>query len=113
MTILVDRGLLPDEAHTRKWRKHNKKTTCDLCAERSEFDPDRESRVDCCIERMVASQPDFLAQKNRLIELLESEGFFVLYIPKFHPELNRTPHSQSNPPSRMPLKSTFQIPRPL
>lgn len=41
------------------------------------------------MRRMLASQPDFLAQKNRITELLESEGFLVIYVPKLHPELNR------------------------
>ena len=92
-TILIDRGLIPREAETEAWcRKHKLRGVCDQCKERSAFDPDREGRSDCCMRRMLASQPDFVAQKNRITELLESEGFLVIYVPKFHPELNRTSH---------------------
>ena len=92
-TILIERGLISEEAASESWcRKNKMRGVCDSCKNRSAFDPDREGRTDCCMRRMLASQPDFLKQKNRITELLESEGFLVMYVPKFHPELNRTLH---------------------
>ena len=91
LSILIERRLLPEEARTRKWRSDkNKHAVCHKCKDRAMFDPDRESRTDCCLQRMLESQPDVLARKNRVTEILESAGHRVLYLPKFHPELNRT-----------------------
>ena len=45
-------------------------------------------RVDCCIRRLLYSQPDFLGVTSVLEEHCRNRGFEVLFLPKFHPELN-------------------------
>ena len=42
----------------------------------------------CCAVKLMAAQPDFLAQKGLLQERLEARGHLVMFLPKFHPELN-------------------------
>jgi hypothetical protein len=42
----------------------------------------------CCARRRVANEPDFLAQREWLREVVEDKGHCVLYFPKFHCELN-------------------------
>ena len=42
----------------------------------------------CCARAIMASQPDFQAQKCRLQEEVERAGHLVLFYPKFHCELN-------------------------
>lgn len=43
---------------------------------------------DCCAMAILAHQPDFLEQKCLIEEILNSEGQDVLFLPKFHCELN-------------------------
>ena len=45
-------------------------------------------RTDCCCQRMLYSQPDFMEQKSTLEELIEGAGHLILFYPKFHCELN-------------------------
>lgn len=45
-------------------------------------------RVDCCIRRLLYSQPDFRGVTSLLEEHCRNRGFEVLFLPKFHPELN-------------------------
>jgi hypothetical protein len=45
-------------------------------------------RTDCCIRRMLYSQPDFQGVTSLLEEHCRKRGFGVLFLPKFHPELN-------------------------
>ena len=45
-------------------------------------------QTDCCIHRVLFSQPDFVAVKSRLEEACESRGFRTMFLPKFHCELN-------------------------
>jgi hypothetical protein len=47
-------------------------------------DPD----ADCCIRRILWNQPDFVNVKSCLEEHCEVRGFHVLFLPKFHCELN-------------------------
>ena len=46
------------------------------------------TRTDCCLDRMIESQPDFIAQKSRLEEQLETLGHLPVFLPKFHCGLN-------------------------
>jgi hypothetical protein len=49
-------------------------------------DPGNESK--CCCRRVVFNLPDFAATKSLLEEDCEREGVEVLFLPKFHCELN-------------------------
>jgi hypothetical protein len=42
----------------------------------------------CCCRRVLFHQPDFNAQKSSIEELCESRGYGVIFLPKFHCELN-------------------------
>lgn len=42
----------------------------------------------CCCRRALFNQPDFLAEKSILENTCEVRGFRVLFLPKFHCELN-------------------------
>lgn len=53
-------------------------------------DPERASRTNCCCRRILECQPDFLEQACRLAEAIRKVGHLILFLPKFHPELNRT-----------------------
>ena len=44
--------------------------------------------IDCCCQRILSLQRDFLEQKGKLQEELESRGHIVLFYPRFHCELN-------------------------
>jgi hypothetical protein len=46
------------------------------------------SRTDCCCRRLLFTQPDFIAQKSRLEELVTSRGHICDFYPKYHCELN-------------------------
>lgn len=72
VTILKERGFT-DVAHLRA---ECPKFNCDSSVER------------CCCRRLLYNQPDFSNQKSRLELLCEKQGFQVLFLPKFHPELN-------------------------
>ncbi|EJD33398.1 hypothetical protein AURDEDRAFT_140635 [Auricularia subglabra TFB-10046 SS5] len=41
-----------------------------------------------CCRRMLYNQPDFVGVKSLLEEACASRGFSMLFLPKFHPELN-------------------------
>jgi hypothetical protein len=45
-------------------------------------------RTDCCCRRVLYTQPDFVKQASMLEDVATSEGFKVLFLPKFHCELN-------------------------
>ena len=42
----------------------------------------------CCARKVLAMEQDFREQKGQLTEELESRGQVVLFLPKFHCELN-------------------------
>lgn len=44
--------------------------------------------TNCCARRTMMNQPDFLNQKTTLQLLAESQGCSVIYLPKYHCELN-------------------------
>ena len=89
--ILKDRGLYPRNGNGPDGKAFP--VRCKLCKLKLLDDPGRFSRVDCCCLRMVECLPDFSAQKCLIAEAIEDAGHLVLFLPKFHPELNRTfPH---------------------
>lgn len=45
-------------------------------------------RNDCCADRVLRLQPDFLAQKGLLAEIAAEEQQLLIFYPKFHPEFN-------------------------
>lgn len=45
-------------------------------------------RIDCCLRKIMASQPDFVAQKSAIVELIKGAGHICIFYPKFHCELN-------------------------
>ena len=57
---------------------------CKLCMAKEKDD----LRVDCCAVRVMSLQPDFLAQKPGLVEVIEMAGHLCIFLPKFHCELN-------------------------
>jgi hypothetical protein len=42
----------------------------------------------CCCKSILARQPDFLAQKSLVQEVVEAAGHLCIFLPKFHCELN-------------------------
>ncbi|KAF9503146.1 hypothetical protein BS47DRAFT_1374494 [Hydnum rufescens UP504] len=44
--------------------------------------------TDCCCHHILFNQPDFTNVKSLLEDLCESQGYTVIFLPKFHPELN-------------------------
>src|SRR6266542_2785801 len=40
------------------------------------------------MQHILENQPDFLAQKGMIQEVIEERGHKVIFYPKFHPELN-------------------------
>ncbi|KIJ31485.1 hypothetical protein M422DRAFT_266863 [Sphaerobolus stellatus SS14] len=45
-------------------------------------------KASCCCQRILFNQPDFVAQKSALVELIEDSNHLVIFYPKFHCELN-------------------------
>ena len=61
------------------------------CKDHIEVDADAAARGElpsssCCARRRVANEPDFLAQREWLREVVEDKGHCVLYFRKFHCE---------------------------
>ncbi|CAG8460955.1 13903_t:CDS:2, partial [Cetraspora pellucida] len=48
-------------------------------------DPDN---INCCARRLMAHQPDFLAEHGQIQKEIESKGHKIIFYPKFHPEFN-------------------------
>ena len=71
--ILEERGL---------WPQSQLKRICDDCKKHS---PVSEN---CCAVCVLSLQPDFLAQKPLIKEIVENWGHKVIFYPKFHCELN-------------------------
>ncbi|KAF9510307.1 hypothetical protein BS47DRAFT_1300305 [Hydnum rufescens UP504] len=44
--------------------------------------------TDCCCQRILFNQPDFVGVKSLLEDVCERRGYRVIFLPKFHPELN-------------------------
>jgi len=45
-------------------------------------------KTNCCCRRLLFTQPDFVAQKSHLEELITSRGHICDFYPKYHCELN-------------------------
>ena len=45
-------------------------------------------KTDCCCRKILYCQDDFMKQKSRLEEIIESRGHICDFYPKFHCELN-------------------------
>ncbi|EXX66663.1 hypothetical protein RirG_121640 [Rhizophagus irregularis DAOM 197198w] len=72
--ILLERG---------KW-KEGLRANCQLC-KNGDKDP---NRVDCCARRIISLEPDFVAQKGALHEIISTAGHKCVFYPKFHCKLN-------------------------
>ena len=72
--ILIERGL---------W-KNGLNADCQLCKDKI----DDINRIDCCARRIISLQPDFLAQRSALEEVILEAGHKCIFYPKFHCELN-------------------------
>ena len=42
----------------------------------------------CCLKCILENQPDFLAQRSLVQEVIEAAGHMCIFLPKFHCELN-------------------------
>jgi hypothetical protein len=42
----------------------------------------------CCLKRILENQPDFLAQKSLMQEVIEAANHMCIFLLKFHCELN-------------------------
>jgi transposase len=74
--ILIERGLIKDKAAARKVRFECEGFKCSPAAS------------NCCCRRMLFNQPDFATVPSLLETECSLRGFQVLFLPKFHPELN-------------------------
>ena len=45
-------------------------------------------QTDCCCQRVLYSQPDFIQVESKLKIMCKQQGFNVIFLPKFHCELN-------------------------
>ena len=90
-SILKERG---------KWRE-NMNRSCVACTAKHPHGPERENfyihtylpghwiyGTQCCSTYCLSQEPDFLAQREWLREVLEDLGHSVIYYPKYHCELN-------------------------
>ncbi len=71
--ILKERGLWPEGGLNR------------ICSECKKHFPITDN---CCAVRLLSLQPDFLAQRPLIREVIEDRGHKVIFYPKFHCELN-------------------------
>ena len=71
--VLEERGL---------WPQNQLKRICDDCKKHSPI------LDNCCAVHVLSLQPDFLAQKPLIREVIENRGHKVIFYPKFHCELN-------------------------
>jgi len=72
--ILEERGFPASQLNKLKWECKN--FHC------------RAGRTNCCMRRVLYSQPDFQNVKSVLEDHCDRRGIEVLFLPKFHPELN-------------------------
>lgn len=49
---------------------------------------DLEQPTDCCMQRILSCEKDFLSEKPLLQVIIERQGHKCLFLPKFHCELN-------------------------
>jgi hypothetical protein len=85
------RFLAPDEPRVPKGIKQ-------VLVERSLYDAslnlkckkvdDHVENGSCCLQRLLALQPDFLNEKPALQKAVEERGHYCIFLPKYHCELN-------------------------
>jgi hypothetical protein len=80
--VLLERGLWRDKRPDHK--KFN--LTCKHCSEIPE--EHQTWGQQCCAWHVLQSQPDFQSQRTWLTETVQNSGHSVIYLPKFHCELN-------------------------
>ncbi|UZO25046.1 uncharacterized protein OCT59_017333 [Rhizophagus irregularis] len=68
----------------KKWPNGGLMLECKECKEKN----DDENRINCCARRVMSLEPDFLAQKGAIAEIIEKAGHKCIFYPKFHCELN-------------------------
>ncbi|GBB90989.1 hypothetical protein RclHR1_18070004 [Rhizophagus clarus] len=73
--VLMERG---------KWPPGGLVLECNKCKEKCQDC----SRTSCCARRVIFLEPDFLAQKGAIEELIENAGHKCIFFPKFHCKLN-------------------------
>ena len=56
---------------------------CNKCKKEKNHD-----QVDCCAFKILSLEPDFMAQKTLLEEIVEQAGHKIIFYPKYHCELN-------------------------
>ncbi|GES96660.1 hypothetical protein RCL_jg14675.t1 [Rhizophagus clarus] len=73
--VLMERG---------KWPPGGLVLECNKCKEKCQ----NSSRTSCYARQVISLEPDFLAQKGAIEELIENAGHKCIFFPKFHCELN-------------------------
>ncbi|POG61994.1 hypothetical protein GLOIN_2v1785920 [Rhizophagus irregularis DAOM 181602=DAOM 197198] len=73
--VLMERG---------KWPSGGLVLECSKCKEKCQDS----SRTSCYARRVISLEPNFLAQKGAIEELIENAGHKCIFFPKFHCELN-------------------------
>jgi hypothetical protein len=73
--VLIERG---------KWPPEGLILECKDCKEKIQD----ESRISCCARQVLSLEPDFLAQRGAIEELIKKAGHECIFYPKFHCELN-------------------------
>ncbi|CAG8622240.1 19511_t:CDS:2, partial [Cetraspora pellucida] len=71
--ILEERGLFKEELNL----------DCLMCKKKNDSE-----RMDCCLRKIMASQPDFVIQKSTIVELIEGADHICIFYLKFYCELN-------------------------
>ncbi|CAG8725731.1 23631_t:CDS:2 [Cetraspora pellucida] len=71
--VLEERELLKDRLNL----------DCLMCKQKMNSD-----QINCCLRKIIVSQPDFVAQKFAIVELIEDAGHICIFYLKFHYELN-------------------------
>ena len=71
----------------KKWSVSGLKKLCFYCRTNTQLDPVY-TLENFCATYVSSQEPDFLAQKEELTEMVESVEFKIIFYPKFHCELN-------------------------
>jgi len=82
--VLIERGLWP-------YDRPNFRAQCSVptkTGKGTKPNPQCLQGGTCCARALLASQPDFQAQKSQLQEAIEQAGHLVIFYPAFHCEIN-------------------------
>ena len=85
--VLVERGLWRDRLVIKcrpgsRFKRQDGTGRSELAAKC------RSRETDCCANRILDLQPDFMEQKLLVQEVIEAAGHLCTFLPKFHCELN-------------------------